>query len=326
MQTGRFKWERRWIRKGLLGNAQLLPAALLWSGTGAALSAGPLLISLSSHINPARSHATVLSPIINRFLNKDLCLDLKHTHPHVCVCVWGGQSVPSGVIHCEPTVWCIWETPLCFQRGIFHFAAKHSPKCWSLLFFGGAGGLGCSCICRSFWGSWTHRAVLQRGSGGVVLLQGKPGGRSCSVLSCSGGISTRVGVCFLPSLFPASVQIGSTALAFSMKQLPVVFTPLWVLQFNQTPWNWTMTQIGANTMGYFSHAVASRWHCSFYDAPKTWTDMMIASGSAVVDWQACRFMILPWSGSWTFQQGLFACTICMGSKWKYAFGFVHSRG
>lgn len=103
------------------------------------LSAGPLLISLSSHINPARSHATVLSPIINRFLNRDLCLDLKNTHPHVCVCV--GQSVPSGVIHCEPTVWCIWETPLCFQKGIFHFAAKHFRKVQiAPVFFGGGGG------------------------------------------------------------------------------------------------------------------------------------------------------------------------------------------
>lgn len=140
----------------------------------------------------------------------------------MCVCV--GQSVPSGVIHCEPTVWCIWETPLCFQKGIFHFAAKHFRKVpIAPVFFLGGGFLYLPGLLR-FLDTSGH---LQRGSGGVVLLQGKPGGHSCSVLSCSGGILTRVGVCFLPSLLPVIVsKLVTWHPAFSMKRLPVVSTPL----------------------------------------------------------------------------------------------------
>lgn len=57
------------------------------------LSAGPWLISLLS-VNAACSHAAMLSPIINRFLNKDVCLDLKKTTTHQMRCV--GHSVSSG--------------------------------------------------------------------------------------------------------------------------------------------------------------------------------------------------------------------------------------
>lgn len=57
-----------------------------------------LLISLSSFMNTACSHAAVLSLIINRFLSKDLCLDLKKLIRMCCV----GQSVPSGCFTASP--------------------------------------------------------------------------------------------------------------------------------------------------------------------------------------------------------------------------------
>lgn len=41
-------------------------------------------------MNTARSRAAAVNLIINRYLNKDVCLDLKKLK---CVCVFGGMGV-----------------------------------------------------------------------------------------------------------------------------------------------------------------------------------------------------------------------------------------
>lgn len=101
----------------LLGNTQLrLITALLWSKMD---SSAPLtvcwvvLISLFSHINTACSHAALLSPIINRFLNKDVCLDLKNPSKYVVrvsLCLQGDSLL----VHLSV-----------FRKRFFQFAAKH---------------------------------------------------------------------------------------------------------------------------------------------------------------------------------------------------------
>lgn len=136
-----------------------------------------------------------------------------------------GQSVPSGVIHCEPTVWCIWETPLCFQKGIFHFAAKHFRKVpFAPVFFVGGEVL-------VFAGAFEVLGHIRpfRKEALVELFYCRGSLEAIRALFCpvQGGILTRVGVCFLPSLLPVIVsKLVTWRPAFSMKRLPVVSTPL----------------------------------------------------------------------------------------------------
>lgn len=64
----------------LVGNTQLPPhycAVMEQDRQGVSAVCWVPLIPLLSRRNTAGSHAAWLSPIINRFLHKDVCLDLK---------------------------------------------------------------------------------------------------------------------------------------------------------------------------------------------------------------------------------------------------------
>lgn len=153
----------------LLGKRQLLPvAALLRSKIGRSallwLSAGPWLILLLS-VDAACSHAAMLSPIINRFLNKDVCLDLKKNEKLTKMCCVG-RSVSSGWFAANPPFGLSGKHLTVFRRG-FSFTVPGifvSANC---------------CISQFLYlqGVWNHGAIrpFAKSFGSSVLLQGKLG-------------------------------------------------------------------------------------------------------------------------------------------------------
>lgn len=122
---------------------------------------------------------------------------------------------------------------------------------------------------------WLSQFLYLRGEegGGVKSQAIRPFAKRFCLFYCRGSLETTHGLdqgdldtwrrLFSRLSAHCCLQIDNMALCLSVKHSMRFFMLLWVLQFNQTLWNWTLTQFGDNTIVFFCHFVTSRWHCPF---------------------------------------------------------------